>query len=137
MLTLREDSRMRLHLAMLPLFLAMLAGGCKTQGRPGAGLSDYVGTYADAPGHTIEIADGDGLFAVVDEGKYQLRSAGVDQFSTMTGQLVTFPRDANGKVTGYNQDGKFHPRVSTAITPESAALAKSRSKGEDSPEQYH
>ena len=137
MLTLREDSRMRLHLAMLPVFLAMLAGGCKAQGRPGPGLSDYVGTYADAPGHTIEIADGDGLFAVVDEGKYQLRSAGVDQFSTMTGQLVTFPRDANGKVTGYNQDGKFHPRVSTAITPESAALAKSRSKGEDSPEQYH
>jgi len=137
MLTLREDSRMRLHLAMLPVFLAMLAGGCKAQGRPGPGLSDYVGTYADAPGHTIEIADGDGLFAVVDEGKYPLGSAGVDQFSTMTGQLVTFPRDPNGKVTGYKQDGKFHPRVSTAITPESAALAKPRSKEEDLPEQYH
>ena len=84
----------------------------------------------------LEIVDGDGLFAVLDEAEYALRPAGVDRFTTMNGQTVSFPRDASGKVTGYEQNGTFHPRVSTAITPESAALAWPRSKGQDSPEKY-
>ncbi len=36
-------------------------------------LSDYVGTYADEPGHTVEIVAGDEFFAVQDEAKYLLR----------------------------------------------------------------
>jgi len=99
-------------------------------------LKDYVGTYADAPGHTIEIVAGDGLFAVVDEAKYSLRPSGVDQFRTMSSQTVSFPRDAEGVVTGYRQDGDFHPRVSTTITPDAAALVRPRPKGEDSPADY-
>jgi CubicO group peptidase (beta-lactamase class C family) len=95
-----------------------------------------VGTYADAPGHTLEIADGDGLFAVVDEAKYPLRAAGMDRFTTVAGQLVMFPRDARGKVTGYTQDGEFHPRVSTTITAASAALARPRPEGQGSPADY-
>jgi hypothetical protein len=101
-----------------------------------SGLADYVGTYADAPGHTLEMVDGDGLFAVLDEAEYPLRPSGVDQFTTMNGQTVSFPRDASGKVTGYEQNGTFHPRVSKTITPESAALARPRPKGQDSPEGY-
>lgn len=117
---------------VLPIVLIALASGSKAQESQGR-LAEYIGTYADAPGHTLEIVDGDGLFAVVDEAKYPLRTSGVDQFATITGQVVSFPRDANGKVTGYVQDGKFHPRVSTTITPESAALARPRPKGQDSP----
>lgn len=122
---------------MLSMILFLLAGELDAQQKGASRLADYVGTYADAPGHTIEIVDGDGLFAVVDEGKYPLRPAGVDKFTTVGGQVVTFPRNAKGTVTGYMQDGKFHPRVSTTITPEAAALARPRPHGQDSPKDYH
>src|SRR5271163_2517076 len=101
----------------------MVAGGLEAQQSAPPRLADYVGTYADSPGHTLEIVDGDGLFAVLDEAKYPLRASAVDQFTTLTGQTIPFLRDANGNVTGYQQDGKFHPRVSATVTPESAALA--------------
>jgi CubicO group peptidase (beta-lactamase class C family) len=114
----------------------MLGGSVRAQKTPALHLSDYVGTYTDAPGHTLEIADGDGLFAVLDEAKYVLRPSGVDQFTTITGQTIPFRRDANGRVTGYEQDGKFRPRVSSSITPESAALARPRPQGQDSALDY-
>ncbi len=107
------------------------------QENPGVHLTDYVGTYADAPGHTLEIVSGEGLFAVVDEAKYPLHVHGVDQFATMSGQIVSFPRDEKGTVTGYRQDGVLHPRVSATVTPQSAALARPRPKGEDAPADYH
>ena len=125
-----------LRLAVFSAVLITLAGGLKGQQAVASGLADYVGTYADAPGHTLEIVDGDGLFAVVDEAEYSLRPSGVDQFSTMVGQTVFFPRDANGKVAGYEQNGTFHARVSATITPESAALVRPRRKGQDSPADY-
>ncbi|MDR3751802.1 MAG: serine hydrolase [Terracidiphilus sp.] len=121
---------------MSTLLLLMLPGGIAAQTTPALHLPDYVGTYADAPGHTLEIVAGDGLFAVQDESKYRLRPSGVDQFTTISGQTIPFPRDAKGKVTGYLQDGKFHPRVSTSVTPESAALARPRPIGQDSPSDY-
>jgi CubicO group peptidase (beta-lactamase class C family) len=125
-----------LRLAVFSAALVTLAGGLKAQQAAASGLADYVGAYADAPGHTLEMVDGDGLFAVLDEAEYVLRPSGVDQFTTMVGQTISFPRDARGKVTGYVQDGAFHPRVSTAITAESAALARPRPIGQDSPSDY-
>jgi CubicO group peptidase (beta-lactamase class C family) len=125
-----------LRLAAFSLVPVILAGGLKAQQTAALELADYVGTYADAPGHTLEMVDGDGLFAVLDEAEYQLRPSGVDRFTTMIGQTVSFPRDASGKVTGYEQNGTFHPRVSTTVTPESAALARPRPKGQDSPADY-
>jgi CubicO group peptidase (beta-lactamase class C family) len=118
------------------LLLFLLLGSMAAQTTSALHLSDYVGTYADAPGHTLEIVDGDGLFAVLDEAKYPLRPSGVDQFTTLTGQSVSFPRDAQGKVTGYEQDGKFHPRLSATVTPESAALARPRPDGQGRPSDY-
>jgi len=114
----------------------MLPGSFSAQTTSTLQLSDYVGTYSDAPGHTLEIVDGDGLFAIQDESKYRLRPSGVDQFTTITGQSILFPRDAKGKVIGYVQDGKLHPRVSSVVTPESAALAWPRPVGQDSPSDY-
>lgn len=133
---MRRGLGLRLRSGVLLVVLVSLAGGIHAQQQRASRLADYVGTYADAPGHTIEIADGDGLFAVVDESKYPLRLLGPDRFTTISGQVVTFPRDADGDVTGYVQDGQFHPRVSTTITPEAAALARPRTKGQDSPADY-
>jgi hypothetical protein len=125
-----------LRLAVFAAVLVMLADGLNAQQTAASQLADYVGTYADAPGHTLEMMDGDGLFAVLDEAEYPLRPSGVDKFTTMNGQTVTFPRDASGKVTGYVQNGAFHPRVSSTVTPESAALARPRPKGQDSLADY-
>jgi len=119
-----------------PLPLLLLLGSVAAQTPSALHLSDYVGTYSDAPGQTLEIVEGAGLVAVLDEATYPLRPSGVDQFTTLSGQTVRFPRDTGGKVTGYEQDGKFHPRVSTMVTPDSAALAHPRPKGQDSPADY-
>lgn len=131
------DLRLRSLSVCVSVFLIAVSSSLGAQQNSGNQLADYVGTYADSPGHTLEIVVGDTLFAVVDEAKYPLHPSGVDQFSTITGQVVSFPRDAKGVVTGYTQDGAFHPRVSTTITPEAAALAYPRPKGEDSPSDYH
>jgi CubicO group peptidase (beta-lactamase class C family) len=61
---------------------------------------------------------------------------GIDVFSTAGGEKIPFRRDTNGKVTGYEENGKFHPRISSVITPQSAALAHPRPPGQDSPSDY-
>src|ERR1700677_3658171 len=101
----------------LVLMIFVVPGSAGAQSSSVPHLSDYVGTYTDAPGHTLEIINGDGLFAVLDEAKYPLRASAVDQFTTLTGQTIPFLRDAHGNVTGYQQDGKFHPRVSATVRP--------------------
>ena len=128
-MTSRVASTPGSRFTILAVFLIASLSYVSAQGNLGKQPTDYVGTYADAPGHPVEIVAGDGLFAVVDEGKYPLRPSGVDQFSTISGQVVAFPRDAKGVVTGYTQDGSFHPRVSSTITIEAAALARPRPKG--------
>jgi CubicO group peptidase (beta-lactamase class C family) len=135
-LAIHRGVRLGLCLAVFSIFLLVLAGKISARQLAGPRLADYVGTYADAPGHTVEIVDGDGLFAVLDEAKYSLRSSGLDQFSPMAGPAISFQRDANGQVTGYEQDGKFHPRISTSVTPEAAALAWPRPLGQNSPADY-
>jgi hypothetical protein len=114
-------------IAYLAFMMFVLVGGATA---PSVDLAAYVGTYTFAPNQTLEIVDGDDLFAVLDEAKYKLSPSAPDQFTTITGQTVVFVRDAGGKVTGYRQDGKFHPRVSSTVTPESAALARPRPPGE-------
>lgn len=122
-----------LNWMFLPVVLSV---GVMAQGASAVRLSDYVGTYRDAPGHTVEIVAGSELFAVVDDAKYRLRPAGVDEFLPMYGPKIPFLRDAQGKVTGYEEDGKFHPRISVTVTPESAALARPRPEGQDSLADY-
>jgi CubicO group peptidase (beta-lactamase class C family) len=122
-----------LYLAMLPV---ILGSRLEAQEPPALPLAQYAGTYTDTPGHPVEILNGDEFVAVQDEAKYRLLSKSVDAFSTMYGAKLTFKRDASGAVTGYEQDGKFHPRVSSAVTPESAALAWPRPRGQGSPADY-
>lgn len=101
-----------------------------------APFSDYVGTYSYGAGQSIEIVSGDELFAVLDGAKYRLSPAGSDIFTNPSGQKIPFQRDANGKVTGFEESGIFRARVSPTITKESAALARPRPSGEDLPESY-
>jgi CubicO group peptidase (beta-lactamase class C family) len=110
--------------------MAIFGIGLRAQETTALRLEDFVGTYADTPGHPLEILNGDEFFAVQDEAKYQLTPEGADAFSTMYGPKLSFERDAHGTVTGYEQNGKFHPRVSTAVTPESVALEWPRPKGQ-------
>jgi hypothetical protein len=121
-----------LRLASFSILLVILGGGLQAQET----LGDYLGTYTDTPGHPVEILNGDEFFAVQDEAKYRLIPKGVDAFSTLYGPKLTFKREASGTVTGYEQDGMFHPRISSAVTPESAALAWPRPKGQNSPSAY-
>jgi CubicO group peptidase (beta-lactamase class C family) len=136
MIALRAGSAPRRRVWLFSVLVLACLNCVRAQNSPDTHLNDYVGKYADASGNTIEIVAGDGLFAVVDQAKYPLRSSGVDQFRTMNGQAVSFPRDEKGIVTGYRENGGFHPRVSPTITSESAALARPRPKGEDSPADY-
>jgi CubicO group peptidase (beta-lactamase class C family) len=121
---------------MLSVVLGTFCAAIAAQTAPNSPLSAYVGTYIDRPGHTLEIVAGDELFAVQDGARYLLHPSGVDVFATVGGQKVAFPRDAAGKVRGYEQDGAFHKRVSLTVTPEAAALARPRPEGQSSPADY-
>lgn len=121
------------------VFLVMITSALHSQTQTSSQappLSDYVGTYTYQQGQTLEIIAGDELFAVIDGAKYKLRQSGVDEFTNIAGEKIPFLRDANGKVTGYKDAGKFHPRISRSVTVESAALAFPKLKGQDSPESY-
>jgi len=136
---------MRLHLAfqrislvsVLPVVLVALGATLQAQTIPSPSLTDYVGTYADTPGHPVEIVNGDTFFAVQDEAEYVLVPKGADAFSTKYGPKLSFQRDARGKVTGYEQNGKLHLHLSTTILPETAALVRPRPLGQDAPSDYH
>jgi len=117
-------------LVTVPILITILGIGPRAQKTASPRLQDFVGTYADTPGHPLEILNGDDFFAVQDEAKYQLTSKGVDAFASMYGPTLWFQRDAHGTVTGYEQNGKFHPRVSTSVTPESVELEWPRPKGQ-------
>ena len=135
-MAIRVRGARSLRLVVFPVFLTMLRGEIRAQEATAPHLADYVGTYADTPGHPVEILNGDVFFAVQDEAKYRLRPKGVDAFSTMYGPQLTFKREAGGNVTGYEQGGQFHPRISRTVTPESAALAWPRREGQNSPSDY-
>lgn len=65
-----------------------------------------------------------------------MHPSGGDKFNTITGQTIPFIRDAKGVVSGYEQNGKLHPRISSSISSESAALAYPRPPGQRDPSTY-
>jgi CubicO group peptidase (beta-lactamase class C family) len=99
-------------------------------------LSDFTGTYEDAPGHTLEIVDGEELFAVVDEARYRLKRAAGDVFTNQPGDTIPFRRDANGVVIGYVERGVLHRRLSTRVTDASAALVRAKPREGNAPYRY-
>lgn len=120
-----------LRLVVVSGALTVFGSAVEAQQTDAPHLEDFVGTYADTPGHPVEIVHENGFFAVQDEAKYTLTPKGENAFGTMYGPKLSFQRDAQGNVTGYEQNGKFHLRVSVAVTPESVALAWPRTKGQE------
>lgn len=112
------------------------AGALTAQQTAPANPGEFAGTYSDTPGHPVEIVNDGEFFAVQDEAKYHLKPGGPDTFSPPFGPALAFKRDAAGKVNGYEQDGKFHPRISASISPESLALAWPRPRDHGKPLVY-
>ncbi len=118
------------------LALGLLTFAVSAQTTRAPALSDYAGTYSYGAGQTIEIVWSDELFAVLDGAKYRLTPAGPDVVTNPGGQKIPFRRDAGGKVTGFEEAGEFHARLSAAVTKQSIALAHPRAPGRGSPADY-
>jgi CubicO group peptidase (beta-lactamase class C family) len=119
---------MRLSTGALLLWLSV-GSPIQAQSNDGAAgrpLTDYIGVYAESPGHTLELAAGDMLFAVIDDARYPLRRAGVDRFTNGPGDTISFPRDAKGAVIGYVERGTLHRRLSPTPSAAAAELARMR-----------
>lgn len=86
-------------------------------------LRDFVGTYRDVPGRTVEIIASDTLYAVLDDAKYRLRRVANDAFLNGSGDTIRFPRNTAGIVTGYVERGVVHARLSRSVTAATQALA--------------
>src|ERR1700691_5825251 len=125
-----------MHSVKFGLLSALLFSSLAAQTPVPHPLSDYAGTYAYSPGRNLEIVVGDELFAVLDGARYNLRPAGTDKFTNPSGVTIPFRRDPIGNIIGLEESGQFRPRISSTVTPESAALAHPRPPGQDSPEGY-
>ncbi len=109
----------------LTLFVAvsLTAGALHAQQTSEPPLREYVGTYTYGPGRSLEIVAGDVLFAVLDDAKYKLRRVGGDTFVNGVGDTIPFRRNAKGVVTGFEERGARHARISPRVRAQSAALA--------------
>lgn len=101
----------------------------------GAAPGDYAGTYDGGADGPVEIVAGNGLFAVVMEAKYPMTEAGPDLLRNAAGKPIAFRRE-HGRISGYTEDGVFHPRLSDAVLPAAAALGSPRPPGQDDPRNY-
>jgi CubicO group peptidase (beta-lactamase class C family) len=118
------------------LLLLLAAAPLRAQTFTEPPLADFVGTYEESPGHTLELVAGDVLVAVLDDAKYPLRRVRGDLFLNAPGDTITFPRGTNGRVIGYVERGTLHRRLSTHVSPKSVALLHQRPAGFDSPAAY-
>jgi len=117
----------RLILLLLPLIPAVT----NAQNQPSA-FKSYQGAYEYQDNSTIDLIAAKGLFAVLDDAKYRLNWSGGDTFTNGSGQPVTFRRDANGDVIGFDEKGHFYRRLSAEPASASLALASPRAKGDAS-----
>lgn len=97
--------------------------------------ADYAGTYDGGVDGPTEIVAASKLFAVVMEAKYPLTEVAPDVLQNSFGLRLYFKRE-HGRLTGYIQDGVFHPRLSNTVLPASLALARPRPVGHDDPRFY-
>ena len=93
-------------------------------------MSAYAGLYEYDGNTKIDMIAAKDLFAVIDESKYKLRRVDGDAFVNGSGQPVTFRREADGNVSGFEEHGRFHRRVSAQPSPAAMALAAPRANGD-------
>lgn len=121
---------------VLGLVSVALASASSAQAPRLASLADFVGTYRESVGHTLELVAGDLLYAVIDEAKYPLRRVSSDVFLNGSGDTITFPRNRSGIVTGYVERGVQHARIRRSVAATSLALASPRPLGTASAYRY-
>ncbi len=107
---------------LLPIAFLVVTASMFAQAPPP--LSDYTGTYAYGPGRTVELVANGELYALLDDAKYRLPAVRVDVFKNGGGQEIRFHRDAKGHVTGFEEAGVSHARISDSVKPESLALMR-------------
>lgn len=105
---------------LLTTALLVTAATAAAQTPPAARqLAGYEGVYDYRDGLTATIvAREDRLIAIIAEGKYVLRPAGVDTFTNPGGQAIPFQRGANGRVIAFKEGTDTFTRRS-AILPAS------------------
>src|SRR6185312_11982367 len=111
---------------LIAAFLTFAANIVAQQSPP---LTDYVGTYAYGSGGTVEIVADSDLYAILGESKYRLPAVRTDVFKNGGGQALPFRRDAKGRVTGFEEAGVFHARLSDTVKSESLELMRPRPAG--------
>ena len=86
-------------------------------------LADFVGTYEDGPKHRIEVAtDAKGqLVAVIDDATYPLKITGKDELTNNGGEKIPFRRNADGRISGYVDQGQFHRKLSASVSQDTIA----------------
>jgi hypothetical protein len=68
---------------------------------PPRNLSEFEGLYEYRDGGTLSmVASGERIVAIIGEGKYPLRAAGVDIFTNPGGDPIPFLRDADNDPAG-------------------------------------
>jgi CubicO group peptidase (beta-lactamase class C family) len=77
----------------------------------------------------VEIVADSELYAILGEAKYKLPAVRADVFKNGGGQEIPFRRDARGRVTGFEEAGVFHARLSDKVKSESAELIRPRPAG--------
>ncbi len=89
-------------------------------------LESYVGVY-DYQGSTVALAAHRGkLIAILDEAPYPMRYQGGDNFLDAANTPVHFRRGADGRVTGFEEQGKFYPIRNHTLPARLAALVTPR-----------
>jgi CubicO group peptidase (beta-lactamase class C family) len=99
---------------------------------PPQNLSEFEGLYEYRDGGTLFIvASGARLVAIIGDGKYPLREAGVDTFTNPVGDPIPFLRDADGRIVAFKESGATFRRLSLSVPANTRLLLDPRPKGQD------
>ena len=99
---------------------------------PQRNLSEYEGTYDYRDGGRLSmVANRERLVAIIGDGKYPLREAGVDTFTNPGGDPVPFLRDAEGRIAAFKEGGDTFRRISVNVSASTRWLLDPRPRGQD------
>jgi CubicO group peptidase (beta-lactamase class C family) len=95
-------------------------------------LAELEGHYEYREGATIfMVADGDGLVAILDDGKYPLRATGADTFMNRVGDAILFIRDGAGRIVAFKEKGDTFKRLSPDVPDAVRSRLRPRPPGPD------
>jgi CubicO group peptidase (beta-lactamase class C family) len=93
-------------------------------------LVEFEGHYEYRDGSTLFIvASGERLIAIIGEGKYALRAAGIDTFTNASGDSIPFLRDASGRIVGFKESGDTFALLSSRVPAATRQLLEPRPRG--------